>query len=338
MIFEIQRNLFELMENLLRVNESLSYFPYKSLLLKQFIGKVLLKNKHPVNIQAIGFWNILNLKYFTSKRYLRIVNKRVIFNYRGIKATMPLSWLYELVSMLDVLEKMSRVGCSIYSLDERHFIIDFSRTGVNVRMILPFPYSPHALYWTFIRRVFNEDVEDKEVVDVGAYIGDTTVWFAKKKAYVYAFEPFPTSFKYLKINCIINHVEDRVQLYPIAISKNSGRLKIRFNQDFYKVEGFGSLFSGFNEIDVDCWSLRDVLEKLGLDQCYLLKMDCEGCEFDVISNSIDVLPRFRKIILEYHIRDEINKERCLKNLLKSLKICGFRYIIKGNMIYAARRG
>ena len=45
------------------------------------------------------------------------------------------------------------------------------------------------------------DVSNKDVVDVGAALGDTAIYFALKGAkHVYAFEPYPYSYNIAKKN------------------------------------------------------------------------------------------------------------------------------------------
>ena len=57
------------------------------------------------------------------------------------------------------------------------------------------------------------DVKGKDVVDVGANVGDTAIYFALKGAkHVYAFEPYPYSYNIAKKNIKLNHLEDRITL------------------------------------------------------------------------------------------------------------------------------
>lgn len=39
-----------------------------------------------------------------------------------------------------------------------------------------------------------------------------------------------------------------------------------------------------------------------LTEPYLLKMDCEGCEFDVILNDYEHVRMFEKLIIEHHAK------------------------------------
>jgi FkbM family methyltransferase len=330
LLFRGKAKTFEILENISRISKTFPSF-HKGIL-KMLIFKIVRPYSRTPN-----FWKYIDLKYFLSRGFLKIHGNEVFFNYKGVCAHMPLKWLYELTSMLDIFERLSKFG-RIYSLDSQNFIVEIQSAEMNVKFLLPFPYSPHALYQTYIKRPFNEeDLNGKIVIDIGAYIGDTGVYFAKKGATVYAFEPFPTSYSIAQRNLIINKVTSNVKLYRVAISSHSGKIKLRFNPDMFNVEGFGTFFSGSKEITVECWSLRDLLEKFELNNVEILKMDCEGCEFEIIPHSTDILSRFNKIILEYHIRENMKNGNHLKYLLKHLKLAGFHVKIKNNYIYATKK-
>ena len=48
-------------------------------------------------------------------------------------------------------------------------------------------------------------------------------------------------------------------------------------------------------------TLGELINKFGIDpNDAVLKMDCEGCEFDIIPNDYEHVRLFRELILEYH--------------------------------------
>jgi len=66
----------------------------------------------------------------------------------------------------------------------------------------------------------NLDVKGKDVVDIGANIGDSAIYFALKGAkHVYAFEPYHYSYEIAKRNIKLNNLEDRITL----LSKGCGK-------------------------------------------------------------------------------------------------------------------
>jgi hypothetical protein len=71
-------------------------------------------------------------------------------------------------------------------------------------------------------------------------------------------------------------------------------------------------------IEVKVTTLEEVMKYV--KDPYLIKMDCEGCEYEVFNHSFDVLTKFRYILLEYHNAD-ISEHRKTLEKLSSNFIC-----------------
>ena len=144
----------------------------------------------------------------------------------------------------------------------------------------------HMVSEQFIREQYGMlDVKGRDVVDVGASIGDTAIYFALNGAkHVYAFEPSKS-------------------VYDLAV-KN-----VRSN-------GLGDRITMINE---SCGSGGDalpyILRKYKIGNA-VLKSDCEGCEYGLILNADStVLRSFGQIMLEYHYG--------YLDIASKLKISGF---------------
>jgi len=138
-------------------------------------------------------------------------------------------------------------------------------------------------------------VGDKEVIDVGANIGDSSIYFARRGANnVIAVEPDKISFDYALKNITIN-----------GFSKIINMLWA----------GCGSRNISDSGEHPEFLTLKTLIEKYC--SCpQILKVDCEGCEYDIIlSASCDDLRRFTHIQIEYHFG--------YQNLKIKLEECGF---------------
>lgn len=142
------------------------------------------------------------------------------------------------------------------------------------------------------------NVEGRQVVDIGGFIGDTAIYFALKGAkYIYAYEPYPDSFEIAKKNILYNNLENKITLFNKAVGKEKGHIFLNQN-----VEGYPSSELTISEkgIKVDIVTLEEIANGFNLNDA-ILKMDCEGCEYDIILNSKkDTLRRFSQIMIEYH--------------------------------------
>ncbi|MDG6999787.1 MAG: FkbM family methyltransferase [Nitrososphaerota archaeon] len=173
-----------------------------------------------------------------------------------------------------------------------------SPTGIR------FPYSSDLrnVYEIFVEKIYDVNCKGRDVVDIGASIGDTPMFFASKGARViYAFEPVKQAFDAALENFRINGVTNVILVNaPIASDK----------MDF-SVPKSVSLFESASVAlqphqsetgeDMELFEsipLREVVEHL--EDPYLLKIDCEGCEYDLITNSYPSIRLFENVIFECH--------------------------------------
>lgn len=142
----------------------------------------------------------------------------------------------------------------------------------------------------YLRDIFINDVYQLSgldfrgltVVDIGAYIGDSSIAFASKGAKVHAFEPSPELLEFLQINIKNNNFQDQVIIHPVGLSNNE-KVVSRGKRLFHFVDAL------------------DYFQKHHIGPVDLLKLDCEGCEFDLLYNR-EFLKQLqpRRIVVEYH--------------------------------------
>lgn len=137
------------------------------------------------------------------------------------------------------------------------------------------------------------------VVDVGANIGVFALWAERLGADVAAYEPEPTTFASLVTNVAGRRISPRqaalvgeavpaVRLYLSEVDSTRHTLTAK------EIES-GELLHDF--VDVPTVTLSDVVGS----GCDLLKLDCEGAEFEALLGADDdTLRRARRIILEFH--------------------------------------
>jgi FkbM family methyltransferase len=141
------------------------------------------------------------------------------------------------------------------------------------------------------------------VVDVGAGIGEFTVFAAQQRAgRVLAFEPFPQSFALLEENVRLNHAAV-VEMFPVAVGSKTGSLTLDLSggEPLQFQSRTVDAVTGQQQLQVPCWSLGEVFERTGMQHCDLLKLDCEGAEYDILMKSdVECLQKIERIVMEYH--------------------------------------
>ena len=154
-------------------------------------------------------------------------------------------------------------------------------------------------------------VDGRHIVDIGANVADSTLIFAKQGAEVLAFEPVPHIYELALENIALNPMlVDKITL----INKGVGAKKGTLSLDSIMV----GEYVDDSSLNMEIISFKDLLENYNFIPD-ILKMDCEGCEFEIILNYD--LSMFNEIIFEHHSKD-INKDYNL--LIDRLKEQGFK--------------
>lgn len=166
----------------------------------------------------------------------------------------------------------------------------------------------------------------KTVIDIGANIGAFALLVAKEspKCRVYAYEPEPNNFKLLKKNVKENKFEKKVKIFQQAVSAKSQREKLYISEYSPYHSILSKNYKKF--IHINSVSLNDVFIKNKINSCDLLKIDCEGSEFNILYNANKAtLKKINNIRLEYHNRRD--KKANIKDLKNFLIKFGFKLVM-----------
>ncbi len=143
------------------------------------------------------------------------------------------------------------------------------------------------------------------IIDIGGGIGDFSIFAAMKfpENRVFAFEPTPDSFRLLKENLVLNNINN-VQAFPDAIWSESVDISIDASSKEpvqFTSQPINDGSSIADRLVVHGLSLKDAFQNLGIGQCDLMKIDCEGAEFEILFHTSDVLlDKIDRIVMEYH--------------------------------------
>ena len=110
-------------------------------------------------------------------------------------------------------------------------------------------------------------------------------------------EPLPTNFEIAKKNIKQNNLTDKIELLLSACGDNSNEIQVDPKKESTPQ---ASLKISTDGITIPMYDLKNILEKYQI-QSAILKMNCEGCEYNTILNSSrDVLRKFELLMIEYH--------------------------------------
>jgi FkbM family methyltransferase len=144
-------------------------------------------------------------------------------------------------------------------------------------------FDPMVLVETYLfdSHFLGFDLNGWLIVDVGAYIGDTPLYYAKRGAFVVAVEPLPSNYEVMLRNLELNpDLKHRVVPVNAAISGRDGFVEFSYSTP---MDGGASIYGGGRfKVRVRSMRLSTLIKEvtsMGLDlsrfKVRVLKMDCK---------------------------------------------------------------
>jgi FkbM family methyltransferase len=179
------------------------------------------------------------------------------------------------------------------------------RTRAGVELQLKEFYDVETLWQIYCRSVYDVRPGDRVIVDAGANIGLFAAYAAAAapEAAIHSVEPFPETFDRLVETVRQNHLEHRTTCYNVALSTAAGLATMTANVPASQMCRLvdRAAATGAVGVDVPTMTLASLTDSIGAAVIDFLKMDIEGCEYDVLlSTPLSVLKRIRRINVEYH--------------------------------------
>ena len=191
-----------------------------------------------------------------------------------------------------------------------HFVTKPYKLGFDV---------PASLYQVF-KEIFMVDVynigvlervlpDDPLVIDIGANAGffDILLLSKTKNAQIYAYEPLSSNIERMRNVASFNHRFDKsVIINPFAVTGTPCEMLCLYAQDTEDNQVVASSLKGFNtdntkELWIPAVPFSKIMAGIPKAKVDLLKMDCEGSEYDIIFNTPpDVLCRIERMLIEVH--------------------------------------
>jgi FkbM family methyltransferase len=178
---------------------------------------------------------------------------------------------------------------------------------------------------------FQTDIKPKLIIDGGAYVGYSSIYFANKfpEAKIFSIEPEINNFKILKENTF-NY--KKIELINSALWNRNIFLRIK---DVGRGEyGFVVEESNTNERgSFKAITIGEILKESKYDKIDILKLDIEGAEKEIFSCNYDGwLSKVNILIIELHDRF---KPGCSEAFYSALSNYNFNIIRKRNDIAIA---
>lgn len=163
-----------------------------------------------------------------------------------------------------------------------------------------------------------------KIIDIGAHIGMTSLYYAKQYpgATIDAYEPNPLVLPLLEKNIFENMLSDRVHVHNQAVTFAGGSAVLyhesmssdwQMNANLLGATWIGEPLP--EQSVIESVAFADVVGE-GAD---IVKIDVEGAEHELLAQSGAVLEKVQNIVLEYHPHEGAT----LAGTVALLEDCGF---------------
>lgn len=158
------------------------------------------------------------------------------------------------------------------------------------------------------------DFTGDTVLDIGGHIGGFTVGAILHGASkVYTVEPTPTALDVLEKN--IAGFEDKVTLYEGAVvgHRQSPTVTLLINKGLATGRNSTDVFGTYTILKKN--QIRHKVKAIDARKLYgyvrptVIKLDCEGAEYDILLNGPDIPNSVHTVIMELHHRGHSDNER-----------------------------
>ena len=174
------------------------------------------------------------------------------------------------------------------------------RAGTN-----DFQFSNLAYEYEVTRYFLKNHTEYTTFIDIGAHIGRYSILMGNKGLKCLAFEPMKENFDALRMNVLLNHLEQKIMLFNFGLGSADGV------QDFFLAPvNKGSSHSGSKQrktinygehtrVTAKLRAFDSLLPELGLTSAenILVKIDAEGMECEILEGASAFLRSCKNVML-----------------------------------------
>jgi len=189
--------------------------------------------------------------------------------------------------------------------------------GIKITFVEIFLDDTYRLSW--IKKISKKNnINIKSILDIGGNCGLTSILLRSQftRSDIHCYEPNPEILKYLKNNAHICNFNFYNQ--AVGNSNKMVKLKVRKNDSILSSISRGET-GKINQI-----SFEKAFERFKTDILDIVKMDCEGSEWEILEN-IEIWKKVRFLTMEYHLGErDINHDR----ILDALEKIGFSLVTK----------
>src|SRR5262245_53140792 len=178
------------------------------------------------------------------------------------------------------------------------------RNGAQLRIGRAIDHVP--IIEIFLNQEYGLVPDNAVVLDLGANIGVFSIYatMTARNVQVYAYEPFHVFASLLRENVRLNSQSNAIRCFDAAVGAQSGNRSLSLGRSGFHFPTLLPRTSGELDeetITAQCTTLAQIIDDNQLAQVDLLKIDCEGAEFEILyATPASHLKKIRELRMEYH--------------------------------------
>jgi len=156
------------------------------------------------------------------------------------------------------------------------------------------------------------------IIDIGGHLGFFSIYASilNPKVPIYVFEPHEGNYQLLKTNLKNNRIKN-VTPKMVAVSNETTQKELQVSQEDLNHSLTGALEPTGHTQTVQTTTLQRIFEKNRIETCDLIKIDCEGSEFDILyATPPELFSKIKTMFIEYHNWTPGEKSQKLKHFLE----------------------
>ena len=231
------------------------------------------------------------------KKFVSSIRKKMQYN-KFVVAVYNFFAVEILFRINGVKRKMKKQDC-VFSDEtlKSKFYLPYYKTDLIQRSILTNRnYFEYDLLWNLAfnwnEGILAKKIKDKAMLDIGANIGNHTLFFMNEcgASFAHCFEPIKGTFEILKRNIFENGLYDKVRLYNVAIGKKEGNAEIA---SFHEDNLGGTCLK-----DQDNGQIKVVpIDSLEIENdVAFVKIDVEGFELNAVLGMQNFLKKLHPVV------------------------------------------
>lgn len=170
----------------------------------------------------------------------------------------------------------------------------------------------------FVRKHYGEIKDHSIIIDIGANLGVFAIYAANQNpnAKILCYEPAKQNYNLLCQNIALNNMQKNIYPLNYGVAAKNGIRKL--SKSISPMHKMTNSISNQNSEDIYCITLDDIINDNNIKNIDLLKMNCEGAEYEIFYSLNDnMFHLIKNIRMEYH--NENNENNNYISLIKFLK-------------------